>query len=115
MFNFLCLHLSKVNQEKRSHKVEIETLMNKIIEFEKSLTSTSIKVTNISLTNVDLHTKKDKAELHASKLQGIVHKWAHSHHKLNKIVSFQILDQYEKIIGGNIDEAVKIYKQTETE
>lgn len=87
-----------------------------MIDTEKVFSQTNINVKNLSLTNVDLHTKKDNTKLHANKLQCIVNNWAHSHHKLKKIIiNAQIPDQCMQILGGNIDEAVKVYKQIETE
>lgn len=85
------------------------------MRIEETLAQLNIKVTNLSLTNIDLHYKKDNDELHKNKLWGIVNNWAHSHYKLNKIIDAQIPDQRGQIIGGNIDDAIEIYKRVETE
>ena len=72
-------------------------------------------ISNLSLTNIAIHTEKDKAIEKSEKLQSIVNNWAHSHTKLNKILSDQIPEQCVKIIGGQINEAVTKFEQIKTE
>lgn len=63
MFDNPCHHLSKVNQEKHSLKLEIDTLIKNLSKIENTLALTNTKVTNISLTNIDLNFKKNKAKM----------------------------------------------------
>lgn len=86
MFDYLCLKLSNFNQEKKSLMLEIKSPADKLTDTEETLALKNINVTNLSLINTDLHTKKDIIELHEIKLHGITDSWAHSHHKLNKII-----------------------------
>lgn len=115
MFNYLCQHLSKLNQEKHFVRLETDTPMECLSDITNTPSLTNIKVTNLSLTNIDLHSKKQRAEIYANKRQCIMNNWAHSHHKLNKIIETKIPYQCKKILGGNIDDAVNIYKRNETE
>lgn len=58
-----------------------------ITKIEETLALTNLNVSYLSLINVNLYSKKDKSELHESKLQCIVDNKAYSHHKLNKIIN----------------------------
>ena len=89
--------------------------MESLSNIENNVSLTKTKVTNLSLTNINLQTKKDRVEMYVKKVQGIMNNWAHSHHKLSKIIDTQIPDQCEKILSGNIIEDVNIYKQIEIE
>lgn len=115
MFDYLSIELSTISQEKHSFRLEIETLMNKLTDTKIIVARANINVTNLSLTNANFHTKKDNDELHANTLQGIIDNQAYTHHNLNKITDVQIHDQFEKILGGNIYEVVKVYKHVEIE
>lgn len=42
--------------------------MESLSVIENTLTLTNTKVTNLSLTNIDLHSNKDRAKIHVGKL-----------------------------------------------
>ena len=86
-----------------------------ILDTDKQVTQMKTMISNLLLTNKFIHTEKDKAIENSDKLQRIINNWAHSHTKLNKILSDQIPEQCAKIIGGQIDEAVAKFEQIETE
>ena len=115
MFEYLCLHLSTSNAEKLVFKNEIKALKENILEKDKQVSQMKTMISNLSLTNKFLHTEKDIATENSDKLQRIINNWAHSHNKLNKILSDQIPDQCAKIIGGQIDEAVAKFEQINSE
>ncbi|TLX68938.1 hypothetical protein E9993_23140, partial [Labilibacter sediminis] len=50
-----------------------------------------------------------------TKEQNILNHWAKSHNNLSHLLSAQIPDQCEKILGGNIDDADKLIHETKTE
>lgn len=114
MFNYLCHHLSKFNQEKHVLTLEIDTPMNNLSDNKRNLSFTNIKTTNLSLTNSNIHLKKDRAKAHSNKIPNIINNWAHSNLKLNKIIDAQIPGRCEKILSGKIDEACNIYKLIDT-
>lgn len=59
MFYFLCLKCSNVIQEKHSLRLKIESLTNRLSDTKETLAQSNIKVTNLSLTKIDIHSKKD--------------------------------------------------------
>ncbi|KAL4573803.1 hypothetical protein LXL04_020621 [Taraxacum kok-saghyz] len=115
MFEYLCLHLCTLNTEKLVLKNQIKSLKENILDTDKQMIQMKTLISNLSLTNKFIHTEKDKAIENSDKLQRIMNNWAHSHNKLNKIISDQIPDQCAKIIGGQIDEAVAKFEQIKTE
>lgn len=82
--NYLCQDLSKYNQKGHSFRFVIDTLMENLSNIENTLSLTNTKVTNLSITNIDLHSKEDRIEMYVDELQRIMNNWAHSHHKLSK-------------------------------
>ena len=48
-----------------------------------------------------LYIERDQALNHSIKIQSITETWLKSHQNLNQILSAQIPDQCEKVLGGN--------------
>lgn len=70
--------------------------------------------TRFCLSNKFFFNEKENYDELAEKLHVLVHNWVHSHFKWNKIINTQISDQCEKILGRNIDDAVKILEHFES-
>ena len=115
MFDCLRIDLSLSNQKNQTLKDEIIQLKHELKQTANELHLSKLECRNFSLANDSLHKEKDQAVLTASNIQSIINNWSHSHHKLNKIIDAQIPEQCEKILGGNIDKAVEIFKEIEKE
>lgn len=75
----------------------------------------SSKLRDVSFTNHELISEKESALQLAQKCQSITTSWARSHFKTTEIVNDQIPNPCEKIIGGNFEEVVDIFKHVETD
>ena len=114
---FECMRhdLARSNNLNAALKTDITCLKAELKNTEDALKLSELKCRDYNLTNVTLHKAKDLAELTASNCESILYNWTHSHHKLNKIIEAQIPEQCEKILGGNLDKAVDLYKTVEKE
>lgn len=107
MFEYICLDISKSNQENFKLRNQIESLKIELSNSKKSLSLMRL----VSLINHDLDNEKDSAIQYSQKMSKYYKKLGSFPFQTTKIVNDQILHQCEKIIGGNLDEVVDIFRK----
>ena len=63
------------------------------------------KYRDTCLTNDSLYFERDQALTHSIKIQSITETWLKSHQNLNYVISIQIPDQCEKVLGLDSDKS----------
>ncbi|KAI3767018.1 hypothetical protein L2E82_17099 [Cichorium intybus] len=114
-FEYLCVCLENSNFNRHHLTLENEKLKNQLKNKDLDYSKLKIECRDLILSNKLIFEEKQAAENVTKNIQMIIKNWTHSHKKVSKLINDQISFQATKILGGDFESAVKIFKKVETE
>ena len=113
MFEYVCVQLSKSCELNGELKAKIQTLKDDIFKQNSALSELNEKYRDTCITNDSLYSERDQALTRSIKFQNITETWLQSHQNLNHLISIQIPDQCEKVLGLDTKCSEKVLSDTD--